>query len=253
MAPKTKKDYVAELEALGETAPEKWTVTELRVRISELKEEMGIPENKGRKTDLQMWVLRLNKASRKKAELQAFNREELQIPQDLNLTIPQLQKQAMEKIYLISRAEASDPVGFGQHSALTYGEIQNHQEKYAEWVIATAQEGQCSNRLRRLATWLEQQKSAPTEKKTMTPVAGKGYAKGKTKGKKTEEKSAPSVASSSDTATMLGVMQQMMNQMAEMKEDIDNIRGRPHKKAAKDEDMESNETWSQVTPPNPAQ
>lgn len=247
MAPKTKKDYVAELEALGETAPDKWTVTELRVRISELKEELGIPETKGNKTDLQVWVLKLNKASRRKAELQAFNREDLQLPQDLNLTIPQLQKQAMEKIYQISRAEATDPVGFGQHSALTYGEILNHQEKYAEWVMATAQEGQCSSRLRRLATWLE--KNKPTEKK-ITATPKKGYSKGKPK---VEEKSAPSEANSADTTAMLGMMQQVMNQMAEMKEEMDSLRGRPHKKSAKDEDMESNGTWSQVTPQSPGQ
>lgn len=214
---------------------------------------MGIQDTKGNKTDLQMWVLRLNKASRKKADLQAFNREELQIPQDLNLTIPQLQKQAMEKIYMISRADAMDPVGFGQHSALTYGEIYTHQPKYAEWVMTTAQEGQSSSRLKRLTAWLEQH--AQKDKKTTPPPTSKGYSKGKnkTKTKEIEEKSAPSVASSADTAAMLGVMQQMMNQMAEMKEDIDSLRGRPDKMAAKDEEMESNDTWSQVTPQSPGQ
>ena len=45
-------------------------------------------------------------------------------------------------------------------------------------------------------------------------------------------------------------MQQMMAQMAEMKEEIDQLHGRPHKKTVKDEDMQnSTSSWSPVQSP----
>ena len=54
-----------------------------------------------------------------------------------------------------------------------------------------------------------------------------------------------SEASSSSTAALMGVMQQLVTQVQEMKEDIDDMKGHPHKKSVKDEDMESQ--WSPVT------
>ena len=119
MAPKTKKDFVAEMMQLGEVPPEKWGITELKVRLAELREERGLNQKDPQQTDLQQWVLLLNRASRKKADLQKFNHDQLQLAVAENATIAQLQKQAMERIYQMSKADPTDPVGFGEHSALS--------------------------------------------------------------------------------------------------------------------------------------
>lgn len=117
MAPKTKKDYVAEMMQLGEVPPEKWGITELKLRVAELREERGLNQKQPQQTDLQQWVLLLNRASRKKADLQKFNHDQLQLAVSENLTIAQLQTQAMERIYPMSKADPTTPVGFGEHSA----------------------------------------------------------------------------------------------------------------------------------------
>eukprot|EP00435_Cladocopium_sp_Y103_P051059 s512_g15.t1 len=237
MAPKTKKDYVAEMMALGEQPPDKWSITEIKVRIGELCEEQGITGKKNQ-TELQGWVVALNKASRKKSDLQKFNHEKLQLPVEENATIAQLQKSAMEKIYMISAAESTDPVGFGKHSALTYGEVQVHHPEYGQWAIQTSKEGQRNPRLMRLATWLQSQKGKPIP--TPVPVA-------------MDSKKGPgsvSEASSASTAALMGVMQQMVTQMTEMKEELEELKGaRPHKKVIKDEEMDDQSSWSPLTNP----
>ena len=156
----------------------------------------------------------LNKASTKKANLQQFC-EELGMSNVSNSTITQLQKSAMDRIYMQSKADVSDPVGFGTHSAMSYGEIAQSQVEYCQWVVATAQEGQCSHRLTRLANWLEQN---PDQMGNSTNKQGNKY--------KTEPKvkAAPRAASSqgsvgsNDTAVLLGAMTKIMTQMENMQE-----------------------------------
>jgi len=131
---------------LGEVAPEKRTVTEPRIRLAELKEEKGLTGKRSKRTILQEWVVKLNAASKKKMELQKFNHEQLNLSVAGNATILDLQKQAMEKIYQISPAHGTDPVGFGQHGALSYEEVMQQGKNYCKWVITTAKEGQCSSR-----------------------------------------------------------------------------------------------------------
>ena len=187
--------------------------------------------------DLQQWVLLLNRASRKKADLQKFNHDQLQLAVSESATIAQLQKQAMERIYQMSKADPTDPVGFGEHSALSYQEILVSQPSYCKWVIKTSSEGQCCARLTRLATWLLTQKDKPVPLPVPVAVpAQKGH-------------STSSEVSSSSTAALVGVMQQMMVKMDEMKEEIEEIRGRPHKKAVKTEEMDDQSSWSPLTEP----
>eukprot|EP00435_Cladocopium_sp_Y103_P069276 s590_g33.t1 len=156
MAPKnkTKEDYVNILLELGESAPNQWTIAEIKARIQELQTEKGINPTKCHKTELQLWVIQLNKVSKKKADLQAWCQNELGMSLTMSETIPQLQKKAMEQIYMRAAAHPTDPVGFGEHCSLSYEELRSSQEQYAQWVQKTAQEGQSCYRLQRLAAWL---------------------------------------------------------------------------------------------------
>ena len=113
-------------------APEKQTVTELRIRLAELKEEKGLTGKRSKRTILQEWVVKLNAASKKKMELQKFNHEQLNLSVAGNATTLDLQKQAMEKIYQISPAHGTDPVGFGQHGALSYEEVMQQGKNYCK-------------------------------------------------------------------------------------------------------------------------
>lgn len=70
-----KGELIAAIEEFGETPPPKWTVPELRTRLLQLQEEHGVSTVK-KKTDMRQWVVRLNSASKKKAELQQFCRQE---------------------------------------------------------------------------------------------------------------------------------------------------------------------------------
>lgn len=151
MPTKTKADYINEMLELGEAPPEKWTITELKVRINELRQEKGVMNHHKGRTELQEWVVRLNRASRKKLELQKFVQEELKAPVNQNSTVAELQKQAMDRIYTISRACGEDPVGFGQHAALSYEELMVSKPDYTQWVLKTEAEGEASPRLIRLA------------------------------------------------------------------------------------------------------
>ena len=159
--------------------------------------------------------------------------------------IPQLQKAAMERIYQKSEAHETDPVGFGNYSSLSYQEIAEMQGEYAQWVVATAREGQCCNRLMRLANWLEKNteikkkdgmnKNPPYSKanpKTVTPVA-----------------KAPSEAASctGSTAALMGAMGQIMEQMKSMQSEMEELRGR-HRKKPKEENSEM-ESWDAVSTP----
>lgn len=234
--PPKKADFVEELLALGEVAPPKWTIPELKVRIAELKEEKGLPMIH-RKTELQQWVTKLNKASSKKVDLQHFLTHELQMSVNPNWTILQLQRHGMEKIYDLSPADGSDPVGFGAHSAKSYEEVMLQEPEYVTWAITSMKEGDCSTRLRRLGKWLEEQQTTKTDK-----IKTKGYT---TSPKKTP---APAASSSAVPAELTTVLQGMMQQMSEIKEELEEVRGRPHKKSAKDDDVESNTQWSLATP-----
>ena len=241
----TKKDFIARLKELGEEAPEKWTVMELKIRITEIEEEKGISKQDRNKTELQQWTRKLSMASRKKAELQAFCKQELGMSLTFNETIPQLQKGAMERIYQNAEAHETDPVGFGAHSSLTYKEVAEMQGEYAQWVMSTAREGQCCSRLMRLATWLEKNKEIKTKE---VNTKGTPYTKSPMKEVVPNSKPPSEAASSTgSTAALMGAMGQIMEQMKSMQAEMEELRGRHHKKS-KEEDTEMG-SWDAVSQP----
>ena len=104
-------------------------------------------------------------------------------------------------------------------------------------MIQTSKEGQCNPRLQRLATWLMEQKGKPIP--TPVPVAVK----------ESKNEATPSEASQASTAALMGIMQQVVTQVNDLKEEIDELRGRPHKKSVKDEEMDGQSSWSPLTNP----
>ncbi len=234
-----KGELIAAIEEFGETPPAKWTVPELRTRLLQLQEEHGVTKEK-KKTDMKQWVVRLNTASKKKAELQEFCRRELGLHVNGNETIAQLQKEAMIKIYQVSVPEPQDPVGFGKAASLTYEEVQQDRQ-YCQWVKTTWEEGgQTSPQLARLAQWLitqEQPRPEVTKDSKMNTytkepeIAVKAKAAPKKAVGKIENDYAESMASSSSTQMMMSAMQTMMETMKELKEEVAELHEqRPRKK-----------------------
>jgi len=246
---------------LGEEAPKEWTISELSVRIQELKEEKGIPVNTRGKTPLRAMIIKMNQASRRKGDLQVFAQSELGLTITRNETVVQLQKSCLTKIYMITEPSQEDPVAFGAHSSLNYGQLLQQEPQYCNWVRTTAQEGQCDYRLARLARWLEMEKQPETSKPPYqkeilkTPVANEkekvGY-KSPPHGGISKTLNASSAASEgSVTSSQREATHQMMTQMAsllkDLKEDVDAIKeSRPHKKSEKME-TKSEDTFSMVT------
>lgn len=241
---------------LGEEAPKEWTIPELTVRIQELKEAKGIPTNQRGKTPLRAMIIKMNQASRRKGDLQAFAQTELGLTINHNETIIQLQKACLTKIYLITEPSSEDPVAFGAHSNLNYGQVLQQEPQYCSWVTTTAQEGQCDYRLARLAPWLEMEKqpetNKPPYKKEMvktTPATDKGKMGYMTAPKVEISKAASSAASEvSATSSQLEATHEMMAQMASLLKDLkgDAIKESRHKKSEK-KDAKSEDTFSMVT------
>lgn len=225
----SRTELVEALEKLGETPPTKWSRVELRTRLMELYEEKGIAYGRKQKTELRQGVVKLNQVSRKKYELQKWCQETLQIPVNGNETIAQLQRAAMVKIYQTTQADETDPVGFGKAASLSYGEVLIDTQ-YCQWVMNTAQEGQCSPQLARLASWLEQQQQAKV--KTEDVPMKKGYPEPQPKiyPKAKSVRSSTSQASASSSATM-DALAQIMETMKELKEEVNELKeDRPRKK-----------------------
>ncbi|CAE7559277.1 unnamed protein product, partial [Symbiodinium necroappetens] len=148
------------LQKLGEECPSQWGKAEIKARIYEVMEDLGeeIPSGRTR-PPLATMMTEMNKASRKKAELVTYAEDKLGLMISPNMTIRQIQNAAIRKIYDLSPATDMDPVGFGRHSALTYGELMTSQPDYCKWVRTTADENgkESDYRLQRLAGWLENQ------------------------------------------------------------------------------------------------
>ena len=220
-----KKDaLIAAIQELGEEPPSSWGVTELRCRLLQMEEAQGITK-KDKKTPLQRLVIQMNVASKKKENLQAFARQEMGLTITTNETVAQLQRQCMEKIYYLAPADAQDPVGFGEHSSLTYAEIKTMQPQYCQWVKTTAQEGTHCQRLGRLAAWLNQPEQQINKINTKGPMTTKTPS----------QKSVSAHSSSSATSVALQQTQEMMGTMVEVmkgiKEELSALKEeRPHKK-----------------------
>ena len=115
----TKAGYIVELRALGETPPVSWTLPELKMRLHELKESLGLPLRSPKsQTQFRTLVIEMKKC-RKKADLQEFTGGPMQLHMTHNETMETLQKMCLRRIYESTKPAAEDPVGFGAHSALS--------------------------------------------------------------------------------------------------------------------------------------
>lgn len=225
-----KTELIDALKELGETPPSDWKVIDLRVRLQEMEEEMCIHEMRSKqKTDLQTWTTRLNMALRKKSTAQAFLKDELNLSVTGNETMMELQKKGLNQVYRMTNPCAQDPVGFGEHSDLTYGELKNQYPKYCTWVVKTMNESpEHGLRLGRLGKWLQ---TGETSKSSNPP----NYMMTK---KETNKTTGGSNTSSSQGTSTEAVMAAMAAQVKALTEELQEIRQeRPHKKINQDQQM----------------
>ncbi|CAL1171479.1 unnamed protein product [Cladocopium goreaui] len=200
------------LKELGEEPPAQWKNPELKVRLMEVEEELGIDKlrrSRHHQTELMTWVTRLNQE-----------------------TIPVLQKQAMEKIYLLTEPDGQDPMGFGQHASLTYAEVKSQHAGYCTSAQTTASEGQHSLRLGRFVKWLNME---PKDQVKMPHYLAKQYVKSKGETETcVKAEPEPSEAPTSSTQALVEaqhMMTKMMATMEEMKGELQELREeRPRKK-----------------------
>lgn len=148
-------------EAHGERAPAKWSRAQLLLRFTELEGEGVLMGASRQHSPLRTVEIEINKASRKKSVLQAYCTQNLAMEISGSETIEVLKVKALNQAYQECPTDARDYVGFGQHSALTYEEIQALFPDYCSWVQKTASEGEASPKLQRLARWLHFSQGKP--------------------------------------------------------------------------------------------
>lgn len=236
----SKSQLVAELTRLGESPPGSWTVLELSTRLDELKEEKGVPKTVRGKvaTPLRVWMIRLNEASKKKATLQSFVRDSLQLNLTMNETMATLQRMAVQKIYMETDPREEDPVGFGQHSSLSYREVLQHSE-YITWVLKTWKEGECDYRLARLAMWAEKEQSAASSSQGYQPPTHRAL--DLKLPVKTEMNTDEGSVTSSQIQQTNAMLAKLAEVVVELKADMDSMKEeRPRKKDKGEEEMELN-------------
>ena len=135
-----------------------------------------------------------------------------------NMNVLQIQRDAIMRVYAMTQADGTDPVGFGKHAGCNYAEIQEHHDSYGQWVRQTAK-----------AEWLEKE-SQSTKKKSsdsyqkekMTTTATKAATRTGTKTRPNSPKTDTSSASSSTEEmmrSMMVVVQGLNDEMAEIRAD----------------------------------
>ncbi|CAE7039082.1 RE1 [Symbiodinium sp. KB8] len=212
-------------------------------------------------------VQELNRASRKQAELQDFCKDKLLMNVNYNLTIPQLMREAMIKIYVVSQPEPADPLGFGKHAALSYSEVKNKHPQYCEWAITTAREGPCDPRLKRFARfagWLSNDpqlvQTASQEWELKMTQSEENHRvvtpKPPTPKQKTMMRSSASSSAEEEigSVTIAGYqLQSLVSTIEDLKEEVSILKGeRPRKKAQNEEALSVVSDFSMVAPRTPA-
>ena len=236
-----KAELVQILAALGEQAPPSWTVMEIKNRIREIQETQGIhPRGKQQRTPLAEQMTRLNVASRRKGNLAEYMTRELDMPVNPNDTVAQMQRHAIKKIYMTTEASGTDPVGFGEHSALSYQEVAISHPNYCHWVIQTSKEEDHSYMLGRLAQWLIRQKNQP-------PVPKGGPPTPKSKASVKQQNPYPSSQATSSDGTR-EMMAQMMEMVSQLKEEVEGLKQERPRKKADTEKTESVNSFKLVNP-----
>ena len=256
------------LEEQGEVPPRAWTRAELMLRVEELT-NTNMSKAKAASKDLTSYrhlVQELNRASRKQAELQDFCKDKLLMNVNYNLTIPQLMREAMIKIYVVSQPEPADPLGFGKHAALSYSEVKNKHPQYCEWAITTAREGPCDPRLKRFARfagWLSNDpqlvQTASQEWELKMTQSEENHRvvtpKPPTPKQKTMMRSSASSSAEEEigSVTIAGYqLQSLVSTIEDLKEEVSILKGeRPRKKAQNEEALSVVSDFSMVAPRTP--
>ena len=232
----TKKELQNELYNLGESAPEKWSKMELKARISELREESGLPDVGAKaKTPLQLQLQELNKMSRKKETLRQYVEKELQVTLTGHETTPQIQTKAIRHLYKSVPASAGDYVGFGQHADLQYVDMLDY-PKYTNWLLKTnEEESEADPRLRRLASWLAANKDKPRREAESSAAAGSDYRREHVK-----EMDAPrGYRKVTDDSVPKEMVQALMQTIEDLKGEVAELKGeRPRKTRDSTEDKD---------------
>lgn len=144
------------LHGRGETAPKAWTRAQILLRLVELEGDHILKTEKEEPTPLRQWEVRINQASKKKAELQTLLAKDLHVGLNPDWTIDMLRLKALGAVASVTPGHKNDPVGFGKWCHLKYHEVLTTDPQYCQWVT-TAGEGDASPRLCCLAQWLQSQ------------------------------------------------------------------------------------------------
>ena len=237
MADLTRAEMRQALTQLGETPPSKWTKPELRLRLEQVTgEDMSqrVKKESKQRSPYDEIVRRMNAASKRKATLIEFCRQELNMHNLDSWTIVRIQHEAMKVIYTVAPADATDLVGFGMHGRLTYRDLRLQQPGYVKWVKETARKntGEADPRLLRLARWLEtegDEEMVPEGKKVNYKNLGV-----EKDPPKSPEKGYPSSSAEETTLTM---MKNMCHAIEELKNEVAVLKSEPRRKmvASKDE------------------
>ena len=226
-----------ELESLGETAPASWSKLELRTRLMEIRVEEGIDTTHGKpRSRLEVMMKDLNVASKKKELLVRFVQDKLDLTVSSNDSVTTLQSKAVKRIYEVVAPAPTDPLGFGKHAELTYSEVMLNIPDYCTWIKDTATQNPVGSdyRLRRFATWLNENQSAGTGSSwtmTRTPM---GRARGAPSVPKAPTPS-PGRSSKEDQKKM----DAMMETIQALKQEIAEMKGEPVRKTAKGYEAEN--------------
>ncbi|CAE7602013.1 unnamed protein product, partial [Symbiodinium necroappetens] len=240
---------VEEIHKFGGTAVVSTRKLELQQQLQTLMSENGQDPDAGPATmvsDYQKMTQEMTRASQRKSGLVTYMKEQLRLNVNENHTMQQLTNQAMNKVYDLAVADATDPVGFGVNGSLSYAEVKQKEPEYCRWVLQTSREGQANPRLHRLAQWLA--KTSDDPEPTIQATAWKGRREGYQKTVMKSGASASSARSEGSTAAMqhemMAAIQALRNEVAELQSDR---RGsRPRRVNHKDEDMETHGSFEKV-------
>ena len=122
----------------GEEAPRAWAKSQLKLRLIEIEGEAAMQPQTKEASPLRQMEVNINKAARRKADLQKFVKEELGVDLTGTETVEILKMKALNRAYNSIPGHAEDPVGFGQWCHLKYQEVKTQQPAYCQRVLTTA-------------------------------------------------------------------------------------------------------------------
>ena len=148
----TKEVLRQKIKEFGETPPDSWRKNQLEARLVELKDQN--PEAKVH-DDL---LKEMNKAAKKKHDLQVFLTQKLGITITGNETISRLLSLGNQAIMENKPPLATDVMGFGKFAPLTYQEVQEQHPDYTGRCRQTSLEETTCWQMTRYLKWIDQQK-----------------------------------------------------------------------------------------------